>query len=147
MDNIAAYIKDRHFIYSTGVVGHFEKIFRKSGYSLGALTRELEGIDFNLPPSRNSINEKAKLLLEMIEAPSHNISTEPLMDIAASFAAFVIGAAAGGTIAGFVANLNLIFCLAIFLVIYVFVTGWRSGVRQRLVQALHVLAEAGEVDE
>ena len=144
MDNIAAYIKNRHLIYSAGVVGHFEKMFRKSGYSLSALTRELDGIDFNLPPSKNSVREKARILLEIIEAPSHNVRTYSLMSIAMSFATFVIGAATEGTIAGFIANLNLIIPLAIILTIYVCFTGWRSGVRQRLVQALHVLAEAGE---
>ena len=144
MDNIAAYIKNRHFIYSAGVVGHFEKMLRKSGCSLSALTRELDGIDFNLPPSKNSVREKARILLEIIEAPSHNVSTYPAMSIAMSFATFVIGAATEGTIAGFIANLNLIILLAIILTIYVCFTGWRSGVRQRLVQALHVLAEAGE---
>ena len=151
MDNIAAYIKNCHFIYSAGVVGHFEKILRKSSYSLGALSRELEGVDFNLPPSKSSTSEKAKVLLEMIEAPSHNVNTHTLMSIAVSFATFGLGLCFGdasedtkSAIAG--PGTILLAILAGILVFYIIVTGFRSRARQRLVQALHILAETGEAD-
>lgn len=149
MDNIAAYIKNWHIIYSAGVVGHFEKILRKNSYSLSALSRELEGIDFNLPPSKNSASEKAKVLLEMIEAPSHNVNTHTLMSIAVSFATFGLGLCfgdAGEDTKSAIADSGMILLaiLAVILATYVFVTGFRSKVRQRLVQALRTLTEAGE---
>lgn len=149
MDNIAAYIKNRHLIYSAGVVGHFEKMFRKSGYSLSALTRELDGIDFNLPPSKNSVREKARILLEIIEAPSHNVSTYSLMSIAMSFATFGLGFCVGEDTESAIVTLGmtLLAILAVILIAYFIVTGFESRVRQRLVQALHVLAEAGEAGE
>ena len=149
MDNIAAYIKNRHFIYSAGVVGHFEKMFRKSGYSLSALTRELDGIDFNLPPSKNSVHEKARILLEIIEAPSHNLSTYSLMSIAMSFATFGLGFCVGEDTESAIVTLGMtpLAILAVILIAYFIVTGFESRVRQRLVQALHVLAEAGEAGE
>lgn len=147
MESVEACIENHHLIYSAGVVGHFEKVFCKSGYSLAALSGELNGIDFNLPPSKSSVSEKAKLLLKLIEAPSHNVSTNSLMSIAVSFAVFSFGAATGETIEGFLANLKSIIFFGFIIAVYSCVTGFRSGVRQRLVQALHILAEMGEADE
>lgn len=150
MDNYAAYIKERHLFYTAGVAGHLEKMFRKSGCSLSALAGELDGIDFNLPLSKSTVGEKAKLILEMLEAPSHNASTHSLMGIALSFAIFGLGLDMGecskDSILSFLFNLLmpirplLVVVLAIILIFYIIFIARRSGARQRLVQALRVLA-------
>lgn len=114
-----------------------------------APSRELNGIDFNLPPSKNSVREKARILLEIIEAPSHNVSTYSLMSIAMSFATFGLGFCVGEDTESAIVTLGmtLLAILAVILIAYFIVTGFESRVRQRLVQALHVLAEAGEAGE
>lgn len=148
-------IEERHFFYDQGIVGHYEMVLKKSGYSLNALRTSIQQDSFFGSGARCmgradrlSFSSKVDIALASLSECRSNDDATTLFGIALSLVTGYLFAnleakgpgafSEGREFAG------AITACAVLLVLFVWRRMSMSHIRNRLAQSLYILKHEAE---
>lgn len=143
-------IEERHFFYDQGIVGHYEIVLKKSGYSLNALGTSIQQDSFygsgarcTGQADRLSFSSKVDIVLASLGECRSNDDATTLFGIALSLATGYLFAnleanGAGASSEGRGLPTAIMVCAGL-LVLFVFRRINMNHMRNRLAQSLYIL--------
>lgn len=143
-------IEERHFFYDQGIVGHYEIVLKKSGYSLNALRTSIQQDSFygsgarcTGQADRLSFSSKVDIVLASLGECRSNDDATTLFGIALSLATGYLFAnleanGAGASSEGRGLPTAIMVCAGL-LVLFVFRRINMNHMRNRLAQSLYIL--------